>query len=461
MLARRLALASLTLLTALAAGCADDESEGADSNEAAVARTSTAPDKIVDVPFYFGVPKSAVNVTLNRNGYSYPTVWNPSTDAAEVGLRAIVIKQRSTDPRDRLVAHRDMGKQLGKSKVMQDGDVVLAFRPELAGTLAYPHIQMGSTHASLVYTENDQAYNIDSPLDQDFSFEPLGGNAQYSTPFWIGGPSRVIANYSEGGVDAIHILRPRKMQDPRRQASLRGWVGKLRSNIVNINGRRNQIKFQKDYLAPTFATQRKTVQQTVTQLGKIILQVDQTTQQPMYCSEFAWHMLALSNCTDAEIANAGPEGASCVDPVFDPMPLLPTNANEVGLAEGPLSSLLAAPAESRATLLPTIFTQGDAARLSSGHRAVSEQVAPLMPGVQAYFGARASGAPKDSPDMVGIARQVNGAIGNVPNYSPTAFMVQASMPNETRKVDYVTSVLFVEKQEDYDKAKRLSRAPVP
>src|SRR5690606_25277812 len=133
--------------------------------------------------------------------------------------------------------------------------VVLAFRPQLAGTLAYPHVQMGTTHASLVYTENGQAYNIDSPLDQDYSFEPLGGNAQYSTPFWVGGPSRTIPNYTESGVDAFHVVRPRKMQDAQRKDRLRGWVRRLKSGIKMINGRRAQLKFQKDYLTPTFASQ--------------------------------------------------------------------------------------------------------------------------------------------------------------------------------------------------------------
>src|SRR5690606_33724025 len=168
MFARLTALTSLALLTAtLAAGCADDGSPDVASSEGAVANISDAPDKIVDVRFYFGVPRSAIHVPLNRAGYTYPNARNPSTDAAGDGLRAIVVKQRSTEPRDRPVAHREMARQLGKSNVMQDGDIVLAFRPELAGTLAYPHVQMGTTHASLVYTENGQAYNIDSPLDHD------------------------------------------------------------------------------------------------------------------------------------------------------------------------------------------------------------------------------------------------------------------------------------------------------
>ena len=86
-----------------------------------------------------------------------------------------------------------------------------------------------------------------------------------------------------------------------------------------------------------------TTTQTVTQLGKIILNKG-TMDLPMYCSEFAWHMLALSNCTEADILAAGPEGASCVKPVFAPMQLAATDAQSTGLAEGPLVRILAAAA---------------------------------------------------------------------------------------------------------------------
>ena len=95
-----------------------------------------------------------------------------------------------------------------------------------------------------------------------------------------------------------------------------------------------------------------TTTQTVTELGRIILGAG-TTDLPMYCSEFAWHMLALSRCSESEIRAAGPEGAACVKPVFAPMQLAATDAASTGLAEGPLVSILAAPAEDRARSRPS------------------------------------------------------------------------------------------------------------
>ena len=74
-----------------------------------------------------------------------------------------------------------MAQQLAKAGVLQDGDIALTFRPELAGTLAYPHIQMGATHASLVYTKDGQAYNVDSPLDEEYV-------GQFNTLHFAGGP---------------------------------------------------------------------------------------------------------------------------------------------------------------------------------------------------------------------------------------------------------------------------------
>src|SRR6185503_4127498 len=102
---------------------------------------------------------------------------------------------------------------------------------------------------------------------------------------------------------------------------------------------------------------------TVTTLGKIILELDKTTKQPMYCSEFAWHMLALSSCTADQIRDAGPDGASCVDDVFAPMPLVGKDATEVGLADGPLLNLLSMPAPIRLANVAKIFETGDAAKL--------------------------------------------------------------------------------------------------
>jgi len=429
-------LALLTLTAA--AGCAapTDDADAESSQDA----VTTSPDsnKLLDVPFYFSVPKTAITTEVNRRGYSYPTVWNPSTEVKEAGLRVIAIKQAGTAPAAKRAARQDMAKQLANAGVLQDGDIALTFRPELAGTLAYPHIQMGSTHASLVYTKDGQAYNVDSPLDGEYV-------GQFNTLHFAGGTS--ASGTVDTGTDALHILRPAGF-DAARRAQLQKWASAVAQNRAY-----GKVKFQKDYLTPIFASKRMTTTQTVTELGKIILNKG-TMDLPMYCSEFAWHMLALSNCSEADIRAAGPEGAACVKPVFAPMQLAATDAQSTGLAEGPLVSILAAPAAARADLVAQIFVAGNAGRLSSGHRAVAEQVAPLMSGLAQYYGARAQGATAEMTSSA--AGQLNAGVQNVPNYSPTSFIVSAVQPEGLRKMDYVATVVFVDSDADLAKAKRLA-----
>jgi len=442
-------LALLTLTAA--AGCAAP-SDDADAESSQDAVTSS-PDsnKLLDIPFYFSVPKTAITTEVNRRGYSYPTVWNPSTEVKESGLRIIAVKQAGTSPAAKKAAREDMAKQLATAGVLQDGDIVLSFRPELQGTLAYPHIQMGSTHASLVYTKDGQAYNVDSPLDGEYV-------GQFNTLHFAGGTT--ASGTVDKGTDALHVIRPAGFDDARR-AQLQKWASGVAKNRAY-----GKVRFQKDYLTPIFASKRMTTTQTVTQLGKIILN-EGTMDLPMYCSEFAWHMLALSNCSEAEIRSAGPEGAACVKPVFAPMQLAATDAQSTGLAEGPLASIMAAPAADRASFIKQIFACPDATtpgceanggRLSSGHRAVSEQVAPLMPGLAQFYGARAQGATAEMTSAG--AGQLNAGVQNVPNYSPTSFIVSAVQPAGLRKMDYVATVVFTPSSA-VDKAKRLSQNPVP
>jgi hypothetical protein len=433
------ALSFLALLSVTAAaGCAAP-TDDADAEASQDAVTSSADaNKLLDVPFYFAMPKTAITTELNRRAYSYPTVWNPSTEVKESGLRLIAIKQAGTSPSAKRAARVDMAKQLAKAGVLQDGDIALSFRPELQGTMAYPHIQMGVTHASLVYTKNGEAFNVDSPLDGEYV-------GQFNTLHFAGGTT--ASGTTDSGTDALHILRPSGFDDARR-AQLQKWASAVAQNRAY-----GKVRFQKDYLTPIFAAKRMTTTQTVTELGKIILG-EGTTDLPMYCSEFAWHMLALSSCSDADIRAAGPEGAACVKPVFAPMQLAATDAESTGLAEGPLVSILAAPAADRADLVAQIFATGNGGRLSSGHRAVAEQVAPLMAGLSQYYGARAQGATAAMTSEA--AGQLNAGVQNVPNYSPTAYLVSASQSEGLRKIDYVATVLFVDGDAELAKAKRLA-----
>lgn len=436
---RLFALSLLALAASIGTpGCAADVDDGVPDDVSENVVGSTNPNRLLDVPFYFSVPKSSVDLEIDRAKYSYSTVWQPSLEVKDSGLRILAVRQAGTTPAAKRTARMDMAQQLAKAGVLQDGDIALTFRPELAGTMAYPHIQMGTTHASLVYVQNGQAYNVDSPLDGEYV-------GQFNTKHFIGG--RNTDGTTDYGTDALQILRPRGFTAARR-AQLNKWAVAVAGNRAN-----GHVRFQKDYLTPIFASTGMTTKQTVTELGKIILGTS-TKDLPMYCSEFAWHMLALSSCSETEIKSAGAEGAACVSPVFEPMQLVGTTSSAVGLAEGPLLSLGMAPQADRAALVDKIFAGGNAGKLSSGHRAVAEQVAPLMAGLSGYYKARAGGATPEQ--AAGAAKQLNAGVQNVPNYSPTAFLVNAAQSDGLRKIDYVATVVFFDKSTDLAKAKKLA-----
>jgi len=399
---------------------------------------------ILKHPFYFGVSRVAtesIPVTC-ANTRPYGAVWSPSDEDPSVGLRVIPILNGPSRA-ERQQARRKMASDLAASGVLQDGDIVLTFRPEMANSMAYPHIQMGVTHAGLVYTREDgtvghvAAFNIDSPMDNLYM-------GQFDSAHYAGDGAE------DAGVDAIHFVRPRGFNEQRRK-QLREWISILQKALGRFNGERAQVKFQPDYMKPAFLTTGSPVK-SATMLGKILLEQDKTTKLPMFCSEFAYHMLALSACTPDQIRNTQGNEASCVQLLFNPMPLTATSATEVGLADGPFLNLLPLQGAGRAQLLKNVFcAEGSqcngGAKLSSGHRAVAQQVAPLMAGLQKIFEARLAGAPMDA--VAPNARELNNF--SPPNYSPTAFFVRAFAMGD-RALDYVATVVFLGAR-DYERVK--------
>jgi hypothetical protein len=483
---RSVAVAALVALSSSVVACAAPD--GADDEAAADEghlEMSNDEGALVKVPFYFAMPKSSLSGPLNRQKYSYATLWNPAREDAvqNLGLRVIAVpEQGEPGSVERRGARQRMAKELARAGVIQDGDVVLSFRPELADTMAYPHIQMGSTHAGLAFTRGEgdaaQGYNVDQPLDTDYNVVDDGKFVgRFDSMHYAGcvasdrAPAGAIkckksssgAFIEEGGVDALHILRPRGFSDRQKQ-NLGAWLdtlGKAHARIRDAGG----LNFNSDYLKPLLANPayRGSLGVTVTKLGKILLGLEAPPQDfDMFCSELAFHLITLANCTEADIRAAG-ETATCATEEaapFKPMKLVdPENG---GLADGPLLDLMAGRPDPAAAgaLLDSIFATNasGANKLSSGHRRVAETVAPLMGGVQQYYRARLG-----APEQAGaIADQLNAQTGGARNYSPTAFLVNAALPSDhaLRKVDYVATVVFTPAA-SVDKAKRLAQSPVP
>jgi hypothetical protein len=105
-----------------------------------------------------------------------------------------------------------------------------------------------------------------------------------------------------------------------------------------------------------------------------------------------------------------------------------------------------------------MFTSMAAANMSSGHRQTAEATGALMAPLKQYYQARAAGSPANNPQLAPIFQGLNGNVK--PNYSPTAFHA-LSTKSGTRVMDYVATVVFVDNDTDFDKAKRLAQNPVP
>lgn len=481
---RRIALAALVAVSSSVVACAaPNEEEDAAMDEGHL-EMSSREDALLDVPFYFSMPKSALSGPLERRLYSYPTVWNPAREAAvsDLGLRVIAVPE-SGEPGtpERRETRRRMAKELAGAGVLEDGDVVLSFRPELADSMAYPHIQMGTTHAGLAFTRGEgeaaQAYNVDQPLDGEYNAVEDGKfTGRFDSLHYAGcvpsdrAPAGSIKCkrsstgefVREGGVEALHILRPRGFTETQKK-NLRTWLdvlGRTHARIREAGG----LNFNSDYLKPLLANPRYqgSLGITVTKLGKILLGLEEPPQDfDMFCSELAFHLITLASCTEADIRAAGDVAACATEESapFKPMKLV--DPEYAGLADGPLLELLSGQPDQAAipALVGSVFaTNPTGGHLSSGHRRVAETVAPLMGGVQQYYGARLQ-APEQAS---AAADQLNAMTGGARNYSPTAFLVNASLPSDhgLRKIDYVATVLFVP-ADAVAKARRLAQNPVP
>ncbi len=452
----------LGLVAAFAPACAaedtgddarpDDDGAELGTVGSEIVKTGGNSGAVTDVPFYFAVPKHSLAGTLQdeRQNYPWSTVWSPS-ETPELGLRMIAIP-------DGPDARRQMSEKLGGAGVLQDGDVVLSFRTFLADTMAYPHIQMGSTHAGLVFLDRDRgpAHNLDQPLDGDYNkFNGTRIVGSFDSKHYVGAPD---------STDALHILRPRWGEKrAERTANLRSWVkvlGETRERIRAQGG----LNFNSDYLKPLITT--ASAAKIATEFGHVMLGMAPVRQDfDMFCSEMAFHMLTLSNCTERQIrdTSVGAE-AQCAQTgqPFTPMKLLGDAANAPGLAEGPLLGLLASNGTAPANAMSRIFPEGEtpgASKLSAGHRAVAQATKPLMGGVQGYYAARLT---QQTAKADAIAQQVNGLTGNVANYSPTAFLVGAMIPDgNVRTIDYVATIVFTDRGAT-DRAKAIAQpGPVP
>jgi hypothetical protein len=220
------------------------------------AKTNEQLAKKLKIPVFFAVPASA-RAPLGNIDTPDKLVDFKHPDAAgaqgDVGLRVVVGKRAG------------LAKRLGKSGLVQTGDILLSFRPEWGGAGAYPNIQMGVSHTGIAYVKDGIVHNLDNPMDAEYLGRDFRGQ--------LNGSHYTTLNF-------IHIIRPRNLTDQERQ-NIHGWATRLASSAKKVYPK--EISFNKDYNAPKYSPGKPV--NFVTQLGQIALGQSPAGNISMYCSE--------------------------------------------------------------------------------------------------------------------------------------------------------------------------------
>jgi hypothetical protein len=373
------------------------------------------------LPVYFAVPNSA-RAPLAKDFTTTDRLIDfkhPDAKKGDVGLRLIVAKRGG------------MAERLGKSGLIQTGDLLLTFRVEWGGAGPYTNVQMGISHTGVAYVKNGVVHNIDNPLNAEY----LGSNGQLNSEHY-----RTL--------QFIHVIRPRNLTDAQR-ANLLEWSMRLAGNSGKIYPK--QIAFNQDYNAPKY--KRGKSLEFVKHLGQIGLGQNPPGTVDMFCSEFAWSLLSLKDCEPAKAGDTfkGSRIPSCVKEPMKPMSATGDyitrrgRGSNAGLTEGPLLVVdsLKLPAEEKKQVLHSIFVENpkNMTKLSPGHKTLAESMKPkFAPLEQYYLGVGGNWGPTIQARMVSIA--FNRGIPE--NYSPTSFLINTLLPanNINRTMDYVATIMI-------------------
>ncbi len=373
--------------------------------------------KTLNIPAFFALPKSARGTIPDQIPTSDTLVDFKHPAGGGLGLRVIETKRSG------------MGERLGKSGLFETGDLILSFWPDWGGAGPYPSVQMGVSHVGVAYIKDGRLNNIDNPL-----------TAEYNAPSDLRS-----SNYRQ--VSFMHVVRPRNLTEAQR-ANLQAWIARFSSNQSTIFPSR--LAFNSDYSAPKFkAGQPIDFVKSLAQagLGQPGPKID------LYCSEFAWSLLALRDC-DPDAAAGQFNGSGMPRCVRQPMePMTATgdyvstksrNAH-IGLADGPLTVIdsMGLPAAERQKHIDSVFavSRPDALRkMSPGHRETARTLGPKFAALAIYYkGVTGSFTEKQQAAAVSAAFAKEVA----QNYSPTSFLINTLLPpnNPNRTMDYIATIV--------------------
>lgn len=445
--------------------------------------------KALDIPYFFTVPSISYGelstdlTSVRTSDKKLPLVLlnykeiiqeNDSTGKSDLGLRLAVAS--SQDKRE------SVSNKLAESGLVKTGDIILSARPGLAGTIPYIHVQLGVTHAGMALVKKDKdgkdyVINVDMPLNE----EMLG--ADRMSKF-------TSKHYAEAGV-MFHIIRPKGITDEQRK-NIGEWLELFRSkakdlykvkSVPSANEKyANKITFNMDYMNPSYDVTKTgdSEMKFVADLGRLALGKSVPEGLSMYCSEFAWSVLSLKDCSPRSQSNEF-DGAStprCINKIFEPMPVFgslyenkqsaQTQEAQFGMSDGPiiLADIIQAGAalnkngkSVRQHLLNRTIVGiagKNNASISQGHRDVEKALLHANPKfyehVLGYYGLTAVPESEETQQQIAVRNATRIAFNsaNKLNYSPTAFFMHAIVPDKFLGQDmaqksmlYIASLYFL------------------
>ncbi len=397
------------------------------------AKTFTFDEKVnermakkLNIPVFFAVPASAraklpddIKTSLTLIDFKHPDAKGA---AGDVGLR-LVVASRS-----------NLAKRLAESGLVQTGDLLLSFRTEWGGAGAYPNVQMGISHTGLAYVKDGKVHNIDNPLNEEY----LGSGMRAD-----------LTSEHYRTLDYIHVIRPRNLTDEERK-NIVAWATRMNAAASRVYP--SQISFNQDYNAPKYRPHRSLG--FVKQLGQIALGQNPSGNLDMFCSEFAWSMLALRDCDPDKTADdfKGSRVPACIKEPMHPMKatgnVVPHHwrSSYSGLADGPLLVVdsMKLPAEQRDKLLHSVFVDNPEGlkKMSVGHRTIAKSMKSKFERLESYY-TGITGRFYQSWWARLLGTGFNFA-GIAENYSPTSYLINTLLPpdNKNRTMDYVATIVL-------------------
>lgn len=390
------------------------------------AQTNARIAKKLNIPVYYAVPARAriqlpadIETTAKLIDFKHPDAKDASGD---VGLRLVVARRSG------------LATRLARSGLVQTGDLLLTLRTEWGGTGAYPNIQMGVSHVGIAYVKDGKVHNLDNPMNEEYLGRGMRGD---------------LTSEHYRTLKFLHVIRPRNLTDEQRD-NLLAWATRLSTNARRVYP--SQISFNSDYNAPKYRANKSL--RFVQRFGQVALGQNPPGNIDMFCSEFAWSLLALRDCDPETEGDAfkGSRVPSCIKPAMRPMratgTVVPSHrrGSYAGLGDGPLLVIdaLKAADDKRKALIASVFAENPEGlkKISSGHRKVAETMQPRFARLKTYYDSITGGF---WSSWWGWMVSFGFSYSGIPqNYSPTSYLINALMPknNKNRTMDYVATIMI-------------------